>query len=419
MTDLRKPAAAARNAVPTDGWPDLSPPKPSRVRSSIARRIMRHAAASLDVRVEFADGDRMGGGTSRSPVMVVHDPTSFLTRLGTDAKIGFGESYMAGEWAPGDGTDLADLLTPFARNMANLVPRSLQRLRRLAEAVQPAHEENTVDQARENIRRHYDLSNDLFAGFLDETMTYSSALFADGDTLADAQRRKVDAVLDLARVGNGTELLEIGTGWGQLAVQAAQRGARVVSLTLSSEQRDLAIERLANAGLSDRVEVRLQDYRLTTGSFDAIVSVEMIEAVGMKFWPEYFATFDRLLRPGGRVGLQAITIDHERLMATKDAYTWIHKYVFPGGIIPSVRSIEETCLRHTSLGVVSRHDFGADYARTLRLWRQRFVANWELIRSHGFDPVFRAMWEFYLAYCEAGFASGYLNVAQFELARRG
>lgn len=398
-------------------WPDLFDVPPSRVRRTVARRIMRHATKTLPVCVKFADGDRMGAGVDGSLEMVVRDPQAFFGRLGTDAKIGFGESYMAGDWVPGPQTDLADLLTPFARNMATLVPRPLQRLRRLAEAVQPAHEENTVEQARRNIGRHYDLSNEMFASFLDETMTYSSAMFAHGDDLAAAQRRKVDAVLDLAGVTRGTEVLEIGTGWGQLAIQAAQRGARVKSLTLSQEQRALALERIERAGLTDSVDVLLEDYRLATGTFDAIVSVEMIEAVGMKFWPEYFATIDRLLRPGGSAAVQAITIAHDRLLATKDAYTWIHKYVFPGGIIPSVEAVEECCNTATSLRVVSRHDFGADYARTLRLWRQRFLANWDSVAGDRFDEVFRLMWEFYLAYCEAGFASGYLNVAQFRLTR--
>lgn len=400
-----------------DRWPGLFDVRRSRLRASIARRIMRSAANRLAVRVHVADGEVMGGGGPDSPVLAIHRPDAFFSRLGTDAKIGFGESYMAGEWAPAPGTDLADLLTPFAANMADLVPRPLQRLRRLAEQRQPPDEENTVDQARRNIGRHYDLSNDMFATFLDETMTYSSAMFADGDDLAAAQHRKVGAVLDLAGVRAGTELLEIGTGWGQLAIQAAQRGARVTTLTLSSEQQGLAAERVRAAGVADRVDIRLLDYRLVQGSFDAIVSVEMIEAVGVKYWPEYFATMDRLLRPGGTVGLQAITISHERLLATMQAYSWIHKYVFPGGIIPSVRAIEDTCRAGTSLRVSRLDTFGLDYARTLRIWRERFLANWPRVESEQFDAIFRRMWEFYLAYCEAGFASSYLDVAQIQLTR--
>ena len=195
---------------------------------------------------------------------------------------------------------------------------------------------------------------------------------------------------------------------------AAERGAHVTTLTLSTEQQKLARERAAAAGVADLVDVRLQDYRDVTGEFDAIVSVEMIEAVGERYWPTYFRSLDTLLAPGGRVGLQAITMPHESLMATKGSYTWIHKYVFPGGIIPSLRAIEENLAR-TTLSVVERRDLGPHYARTLALWRERFLGNWDRLEG-AFDETFRRMWEFYLAYCEAGFRVGYLGVSQLGLA---
>jgi cyclopropane-fatty-acyl-phospholipid synthase len=375
------------------------------------------AVAALPLRLQFPDGTTIGGGDPTDPLMVIHRPDTFFTRLAADAKIGFGEAYMAGDWDAGPGTDLADLLTPLAANVANLVPEPLQRLRRLVERRQPLHEENTPSQARQNIHRHYDLSNDLFAAFLDETLSYSSALFDEGDDLAGAQRRKVDAILDFAGVRSGTEVLEIGTGWGQLAIQAAQRGAHVTTITLSGEQCDLALRRIAGVGVFDRVSVLLADYREVTGTYDAIVSVEMIEAVGQRFWPDYFATLDRLLRPGGRVGLQSITISHDRLLATQDSYSWIHKYIFPGGIVPSVQAIESTLHEHTSLRIAERRDFGEDYGTTLKRWRDNFITNWPTIAGDRFDPVFKRMWEFYLAYCEAGFRAGYLGVSQFALAR--
>ncbi len=397
-------------------WPALSAPR-SAVRAAIARSIFRHAVADLSLRVRLPDGTSIGGGRNGSPSMVIHRPDAFFARLGTNAKIGFGESYMAGEWDAARGTDLAELLVPFAGNVANLVPRPLQRLRRVVEGQRPAHEEGTPSQARQNIRRHYDLSNELFASFLDDTLSYSSALFEDGDDLASAQRRKINSVLDLAAVGHGCSMLEIGTGWGQLAIQAAQRGAQVTTITLSAEQRDLALWRVAEAGVSDRVNILLADYREVTGQYDAIVSVEMIEAVGKRFWPEYFIALDRLLRPGGRVGLQSITMAHDRMLATQHSYTWIHKYIFPGGIIPSIEAIEETLRRHTSLAVTHRRDFGADYATTLRCWRETFLANWPMPAGGQFDHTFKRMWEFYLAYCEAGFRTGYLGVSQFSLTR--
>ncbi len=403
--------------APLENWPGLFTPPRAPMKGAVARRVVRRAVAGLPLRVEFPDGTWIGAGGATDPRMAIHRPAQFFARLGADAKIGFGEAYMVGDWDAGADTDLADLLTPFASNLRTLVPKNLQRLRGLVERRQPATERPNRTQARENIRRHYDLSNELFASFLDETLSYSSALFEDGDDLSSAQRRKITAVLDFARVGPGCTLLEIGTGWGELAIQAARRGAHVTSITLSTEQRDLALRRVAAAGVSDRVRILLADYRDIAGHYDAIVSVEMIEAVGLRYWPVFFATLDRLLRPGGRVGLQSITMQHDRMWATRNSYTWIHKYIFPGGIVPSVDAIERTLRAHTSLAIVDRRDFGADYATTLRCWRQTFLANWPMIAGDRFDPVFRRMWEFYLAYSEAGFRAGYLGVSQFSLTR--
>jgi cyclopropane-fatty-acyl-phospholipid synthase len=386
-------------------------------RAAIAQRLLNRAVARLPVRVEFPDGTWIGGGSAFDPRMVIHRPRQFFARLGADAKIGFGEAYMAGDWDAGPGTDLAELLTPFAANVARLIPARLQRLRGLVESRQPTSEQATRRQARENVHRHYDLSNELFAAFLDETLSYSSAMFEDGDDLVVAQHRKIDAILDRAGVGPNTRLLEIGTGWGELAIRAARRGAEVTTLTLSTEQRNLALQRVSAAGVSSQVQILLADYREAAGQYDAIVSVEMIEAVGEHYWPEFFSTLDRLLRPGGRVGLQSITMPHDRMMATRDSYTWIHKYIFPGGIIPSVEAIEHTLHTHTSLVVSERHDFGQHYATTLGCWRETFLANWGAIDGDRFDAEFKRMWEFYLAYCEAGFRCGYLGVSQFSLSR--
>ncbi len=215
----------------------------------------------------------------------------------------------------------------------------------------------------------------------------------------------------------GSRVLEIGTGWGTLAIEAARRGAQVTTLTLSAEQAALAQERVDAAGLSDRVEIRLQDYREADGSYDAIVSVEMIEAVGEEYWPTYFSTLDARLAPGGTVAIQAILMSHDRYLATRNSYGWIQKHVFPGGLIPSRRAIEETAQRHTTLRVSDVNTFGMHYAETLRRWRHRFNEQWWRVEGHGFDEVFRRRWEFYLAYCEAGFASGYLDVAQIRLER--
>jgi cyclopropane-fatty-acyl-phospholipid synthase len=403
---------------PNEGvWPGLATPPHAPVRALVAEVLFRRAVQSVPVRVVFPGGERIGAGGSDSPVMRIVRPEAFFHRLGAGSKIGFGESYMVGDWTC---TRPADLLTPFAAQLSTLVPPALQRMgRRIAEARRPRAEMNTVDGARENIHRHYDLSNELFGVFLDETMSYSAAWFADGsDDLADAQRRKIDAMLDLAGVRSGMHVLEIGTGWGGLAIRAAQRGARVTTMTISAEQARLAEERIDAAGAADRVQVLLRDYREAQGSYDAVVSVEMVEAVGAQYWPTYFAALDRLLRPGGRVGLQAITMPHDRMLETQNDYTWISKYVFPGGLIPSVEAIEQNLRDHTGLRVVERRSLGPDYARTLEHWRTTFLARWESVAALGFDETFRRMWEFYLAYCEAGFRVGYLDVFQFSLQRR-
>lgn len=403
---------------PNEGlWPGLAVPNRNRARARIARALFHSAVRDLPVRVVYPDGQILGAGTKHDPVMRLVRPGDFFDRLGSDAKIGFGEAYLVGDWETGPGTDLADLLAPFAARMARLIHPWLQRFRNSVERSHPAEEENTVDQARDNIARHYDLSNELFATFLDPTMTYSSAWFEDGDTLDAAQLRKIDGILDFARVQDGSSVLEIGTGWGALALRAAQRGASVVSLTLSAEQKALAEQRIAAAGCADRVRVVLQDYREASGAYDAVVSVEMIEAVGMDYWPTYFQTLDRLLAPGGRVGLQSITMPHDRMLATRNSYSWMHKYIFPGGMIPSIRSIEDNLDAHTSLEVVERRDLGPHYAETLRQWRARFLAHWPHVSALGFDDTFRRMWEFYLGYCEAGFRVRYLGVSQFGLAR--
>ena len=420
-TAFRDGAGRTRFPVPRPDeahWPGLATPPRAPLRARIAEAVFRRAVTTLPIRVESPDGAVVGAGGPGSPVLRLVRPDVFFARLGADVQVGFGEAYMTGDWTTGPGTDLADLLSAFAARLTRLVHPTLQRLRRLVERTQPAHEENTPENSRDNIARHYDLSNELFEAFLDETMTYSSAWFGADDDLQAAQLRKIDGILDLAAVGPGMRVLEIGSGWGGLAVRAApERGAHVTTLTLSAAQQKLARSRADVAGVADRVDVRLQDYRDVTGTFDAVVSVEMIEAVGERFWPTYFRALDELLGPGGRVGLQAITMPHEQLVATRRSYTWIHKYVFPGGRIPSLRAISDTLEQHTRLVVTARRDLGPHYARTLGLWRERFLGSWSRLEG-SFDETFRRMWEFYLAYCEAGFRVGYLDVHQLGLARR-
>lgn len=390
-----------------------SPPA-APLRAAGARAVLRRVADQAGICVDLPDFASFG--PADGPRMVIHRPGDFFARIGRDGKIGFGEAYMAGDWDAAD--DLADLIEPLARNLRTLVPAPSQRLRRWYEPKAPAGERNDPAGARRNVARHYDLSNELFGLFLDPTMTYSAGLFTDpGDTLEQAQVRKIDRLLDATRVGAGTRVLEIGTGWGELAIRAAHRNARVTTLTISHEQAELARRRVASEGLSAHVDVVEEDYRLSSGRFDVVISVEMIEAVGEQWWPTYFRTIEERLAPGGRVGLQSILMGHDAMMATRRSWTWIHKYIFPGGIIPSLEAIQQTLRTHTGLRMRAQLHFGSSYAETLRRWRDNFGRRAHNLESIGFDGVFRRMWDFYLAYSEAGFRSGHLDLAQLVMSR--
>ncbi len=422
MTTVSTQHATPRT-IDATRWPDVAAATGSSVRAHIARALFTAGVAKLPLRVRFPDGKLIGGGSPAAPVMVLNRPRDFFRRFGASGLIGFGESYMAGDW---DCADLTGLLTVFAANVGDLVPPWQQRLRQLAVRKQPPDDAQTREGARRNIGRHYDLSNDLFALFLDETMTYSSALFdtgpdgtpiASADLLGQAQHRKIDHLLDQAGVGPGCRLLEIGTGWGELAIRAAQRGASVVTITLSKEQQALAVRRVAEAGLAGQVSVELRDYRDIDGKFDAICSVEMLEAVGERYWDGYFTALDQHLAPGGRIALQTITMAHDRMLATRHTYTWIHKYIFPGGLLPSVTAIENSLTSATRLRITAREDLGAHYADTLKIWRDRFCAHSDEVGRLGFDEVFHRMWTFYLSYSEAGFRAGYIGVSQLTLGR--
>ncbi len=417
--------AAGNTSAATDPlrWPAVArvPRGPlSMAAGCVADELLRRAVARLPIRLEYPDGSVIGAADPTLPTMVVHQPKAMARRVGRYGLIGFGESYMAGEW---ESTDLAGVMTAFANSVADLITPALQRLRPLAVVPHPRSMYNTLTQARDNIAEHYDLSNELFAEFLDDTMTYSSALFETSrpgwDDLVDGQHRKIDRLLDSAHVGPGSRVLEIGTGWGELCIRAAARGAHVHSITLSAEQRRMAQQRVAEAGLSDRVVIELKDYREVDGLYDAVVSVEMIEAVGYRFWPTYFHTLDRLVSPGGRVAIQAITMPHARMLRSRNTYTWIQKYIFPGGLIPSVEAVVGITERETRLRTVGMLSLRPHYAETLRLWRERFLQRRNAVSALGFDEVFHRMWELYLTYSEAGFRSGYLNVYQWTFAPTG
>ena len=387
------------------------------IRAAVAKQLLHRIAPRVDVKVVLPNGEILGPNKTGLPTLKILNE-NFFNRLGNDLKIGLGESFMAGEWVA--EPDLGDVLTPYAERLLNIVPGWMRKFRKIFEPFQPKHEENNPEGSKSNISRHYDLSNELFMLFLDETLTYSSANFGQDEqkfeNLAKAQIRKIEGILDFAGVKAGMNILEIGTGWGQLAMQAAYRGAKVHSITLSKEQKALADQRIAKAGLTNLINVEIRDYRHLQGEYDAVVSVEMIEAVGEKYWPTYFEAISKHLKKGGRFGLQAITMPHDRLQASKHAYTWIHKYIFPGGIIPSREVIDQ--FTRPTLKLVDSRPLGPDYGVTLKLWRERFMNNYEQVKALGFDDEFGRMWQYYLAYSEAGFRSGHLNVWQLGFEKQ-
>ncbi|MFI9581779.1 class I SAM-dependent methyltransferase [Streptomyces sp. NPDC052236] len=383
-------------SVDPQRWPDVArlPQASSRLRTAGIERRVQRALGKLPLRVRLGRREAVGLG---GPLMEVYEPRAFFRRVGADGLIGLGESYMAGEW---DAYDLVGVLTALAEDPAALAPS------------RPAV-------ARRDTRPRGGLPSGLFPLFLDQTMSYSAALFrtfpAEQNLLPAAQHRKIDRLLDLAEVGPGTQLLEIGTGSGESAIRAAQRGARVLTVTPSRAQYESARVRVRDAGLENRVTVLHREYRRILGRFDAIVSVETVEAVGEQSWPEYFMMLDRLLAPGGRVALQAVTQPHKELLAARTGPTWLGKYVLPGGLVPSMEAIDHIVSGCTGLSVAARDGFGPHYAETLRLWRERFAAH--AGDAHGLEETLRRMWTFHLALWEAGFRSGSLDVRQLLLTK--
>lgn len=336
-----------------------------------------------------------------------------LRRVIGSGDIGFAESYMAGEW---DTPNLTDLLVAFALNfdrLAGLVRGAP--LRRMIDVVRHALRRNTRNGSRRNIEAHYDLGEAFYAAWLDPSMTYSAALYADGESLQAAQRNKYTALAEMIGLSAGQSVLEIGCGWGGFAEFAAgEIGAKVTAVTISRDQHDYARRRLSQQGLNERAEIRLMDYRDIQGTFDRVVSIEMFEAVGEAYWSTYFAKVRASLKSGGQAGLQIITIRDDLYDDYARQTDFIQKYVFPGGALPSEQRVAAVT-REVGLSLTAVRRFGADYARTLSDWTTRFEGAWSDVSRLGFDERFRRLWRFYLAYCEAGFATGRTDVIQCAL----
>ncbi|HVI32907.1 cyclopropane-fatty-acyl-phospholipid synthase family protein [Phenylobacterium sp.] len=347
--------------------------------------------------------------------LVVRD-FRFMRRVLASGDIGFAEGYMAGEW---ETPDLSALLTAFALNFERL--RRVTHggaLMRAVNRILHALNRNTRAGSKRNIHAHYDLGNAFYSRWLDPTMTYSSARFErPGQPLDEAQRHKYRTLAEGMDLSPDHHVLEIGCGWGGFAEYAARDvGARVTGITISREQFDFARRRMFEQGLAERADIRLVDYRDVAGRFDRVASIEMFEAVGERYWPAYFGKIRESLTPGGRAGLQIITIRDELFTEYQRRADFIQKYVFPGGMLPSEARLKaETDRAGLDWRGISR--FGQHYADTLASWAQRFEAAWDDIRRQGFDERFRRLWRFYLSYCEAGFRTGQTDVVQLSLAR--
>jgi len=409
--------------------PFLAPAQRTPAAGKAVQALLKHLAHG-QLTVHWPDGTTQTAGQPSTPsaqlhaTLVLHNwsPCEAALRSGD---IGFAESFIAGDWTSPDLPALLQLLSANRKTLDSLIfghwaARTWHRVRHWLNR-------NTKANSRKNIHAHYDLGNDFYRLWLDPTMNYSSAWFegakpsdnpADNSSdLVAAQHAKVSRVLDMAGVQAGSRVLEIGCGWGALAEKAGQRGASVTGVTLSTEQLGFARNRLYDAGLATQADLRLQDYRdIQDEPFDAICSVEMVEAVGQAYWPTYFGTVSRLLKSGGKACIQSIVIRDDLFERYVQSSDFIQQYIFPGGCLPSPQALRQQA-NAQGLEVVDEMAFGIDYAETCRLWRQRFLAQRDAVMALGFDDRFMRTWEFYLAYCEAGFRTGDVDVVQYTLAK--
>lgn len=402
---------------------DATSPRFSAFERFLRDRLLQRLAGFGHGRLEVRDalGTLAFGRAGDGPevTLEVLDP-GFYRMLATHGSVGAGEAYMDGLWRCSDlvglvrllvrNRDLLDGMETGSARLGGLAMKALHLLRR-----------NTRDGSRRNIAAHYDLGNDFFRLFLSSDLMYSSAYWAGADdTLEAASTRKLDLICRKLALGPDDHVLEIGTGWGGFALHAARHyGCRVTTTTISREQYELAAARVREAGLEDRITLLQSDYRDLSGQYDKLVSIEMIEAIGAEYQMAYFGQIGRLLKPEGLALVQAITIEDHRYQQALQSVDFIKRFIFPGCFIPSVNAMLEAKTRSSDLALVGLEDFGLSYARTLKAWRERFLAHLAEVRAQGFDERFIRMWEFYLAYCEGGFRERSIGVSHLLLARPG
>lgn len=391
----------------------LSPPR------SWAGRLVNRILSRIEhgeVEVRMGDGSLcLHRGKTAGPRarIMVHRPGRLIWRLATSGGLGLDDAFLAGDW---ETDQLSDFLTLMAANEHAFGRLGEPRLlTRIVTGLAHRRRRNTKRGSRRNIAAHYDIGNSFYNEWLDPGMTYSAALFERQDEdLERAQQRKYDAILDRLDLQPDQHILEIGCGWGGLAESAARRGARVTAITLSREQLAFARERIDRAGLGERVDLRLQDYRDVQGQFDHVVSIEMFEAVGQDYWQTFFQCVKERLKPGGRAALQIITMDAEYFQRYRLNPDFIQRYIFPGGMLPTVQELRDIVQR-LGLDLAQTQFHGQQYATTLNRWHERFNTAWHQIQHMGFDERFQRMWRYYLAYCEAGFRTGRIDLMQTAL----
>ncbi|KIQ96817.1 cyclopropane-fatty-acyl-phospholipid synthase family protein [Lysobacter sp. A03] len=392
------------------------------LRAQLLRRLegLRHGRLVLvEGASELIFGTAHAGAGALQARVEVLDP-AFYRAVAANGSVGAGEAWMDGLWRSDDLVALVQLLVR-NRDMVDGMEGGLARLGGMAMRGWHALRRNTRGGSRRNIAAHYDLGNDFFGLFLSSDLMYSSALWAGaGDTLEIASYRKLERICQQLELHAGDRVVEIGTGWGGFALHAARHyGCHVTTTTISREQHALARRRVAEAGLSDRVTLLLQDYRDLSGHYDKLVSIEMVEAIGAPYLDTYFAKLGSLLKPDGLALVQAITIEDDRYEQALKSVDFIKRFVFPGSFIPSINALLGAKTRATDMALLELHDFGHSYALTLQAWRERFMAQLPQVRAQGFDERFIRLWEFYLAYCEGGFRERSIGVAHLLLARPG
>lgn len=380
---------------------------------------LRHGRLVID----DADGRVLLGDAQAEADLTVHlsvDNADFYRAIAANGSVGAGEAWMDGHWQCDNLVGLIRLLV-LNRDLLDDMETGLARLGGAAMRVVHGLKRNTRAGSRRNIAAHYDLGNEFFELFLSPDLMYSSALWqGTDDTLAAASTRKLQRICEQLELTASDHVVEIGTGWGGFAVYAARHyGCRVTTTTISREQYELASQRVAEAGVADKVTLLLDDYRDLDGQYDNLVSIEMVEAIGADYLDSYFTQLGRLLKPEGLALVQAITIEDHRYQQALKSVDFIKRHVFPGSFIPSITSLLAAKTRASDLALIGQMDFGNSYARTLEAWRERFMARLDQVRAQGFDDAFVRMWEFYLAYCEGGFRERSIGVSHLLMAKPG